>query len=297
MKSTICTLLVIVAVGVTSCSVISGLIGGDSIIIKNHMAYYADDTLGATGVAAITPDTGSNGNVSFSPPVVRSRREPEYPRLASRLGIQGEMVIRAMVGSDGHVRKAVVVRDKNGIVARNDEYLEDATLRAAMGYTYYPALYGGKPIPYPVTIRFEYKLIGTPPRFSTLGYNFEALGFEANDTCALRIGYSVPSGKLDLQDRKIDSTDETPPGIIKQVTPEYPYGAELVGVEGRVWIKLWLSKSGEVIYAAVANTTNVGFNVPTLYAAIQYRFSPAKYRGRPIGVWVLIPFTFRFRGD
>ncbi len=83
------------------------------------------------------------------------------------------------------------------------------------------------------------------------------------------------------------------PGIIKLVTPEYPPSAKASGLEGTVWIKVWVGKDGSVKEAIVEKSDKEVFNQTALSAATQCKFSPAKMNGTPVDIWVKIPFIFR----
>ena len=71
-------------------------------------------------------------------PVLVSMREPSYPSLARDAGVQGEVVIRALVGEDGRVRKA--------IVARGPAILGDAAAEAVRDALFRPGLQGDRPV-------------------------------------------------------------------------------------------------------------------------------------------------------
>ncbi len=283
-------------VGLAGCAWISSITnGGDELIIKDHSAYYASDTLSPPGVSEVVPKTNNMGGSLLVEPVAKTQYDPEYPALARRIGIQGVMAIRVLVGIDGLVKRAVVIRDTNGIEANDKEVLEAATLRAAMRWTFDPAIYNGEPIPYPVTLRFKFNLIGKSPEFESPNYDFGKLGFTANDTCALRIGCSVPADQDNTTKSDFDTTGMIPPTVKKQVIPQYPQGAEFMQSEGHVVIKMDVSSKGEVMYAVVMKSTNHGFNRSALYAAVQYEFTPAEHKGEPCSVWVIVPFTFLLR--
>ncbi len=272
---------------------------GDKVIIQDHVAYYANDTVEAKSLVIAVSGLQNIDTSEVAAPIVRHRFEPTYPRLASRLGVEGEIFIRAWVDTNGFVRMATILPDTDRIEAVDKTYLEDATLRAAMRWTFTPALYRGKPIPFATTITFQYKLIGGPIKFRSGKYDFNAIDFVANDTCALRIGYSAPISKVGESNNSgpEDTTDMTPPSIVKQVVPEYPNGAQLMGAEGQVLVKMWVSSKGKANYAVILKSTNPGFNTAALYAAVQTEFLPAKNGGKPVAVWVVMPYTFRFPGN
>ncbi len=103
------------------------------------------------------------------------------------------------------------------------------------------------------------------------------------------------------QDIKID--DDTPPAdfvaveknpvIIKSVKPVYPDLAMRAGLEGSVWVKIWVDKEGKTRKAVVMKSDADIFEEPALAAARQFVFTPAYMNNGPVAVWVSIPFKFR----
>src|SRR3990172_11259635 len=64
---------------------------------------------------------------------------PEYPELARMSGIEGMVVVRVLVGKDGRVKRARVVRAVHPV-------LDAAALAAAERYVYRPALQQRRPV-------------------------------------------------------------------------------------------------------------------------------------------------------
>jgi TonB family protein len=87
------------------------------------------------------------------------------------------------------------------------------------------------------------------------------------------------------------------PAIIKHVAPQYPQLAKKAGIEGEVWVKVWIRKDGTVETAEVQkrSQTNVGFEEAAIEAAKQFEFEPALVQGKPVAVWVAIPFHFSLK--
>ncbi len=83
------------------------------------------------------------------------------------------------------------------------------------------------------------------------------------------------------------------PKLIKAGTPVYPKEAAKAGQEGTVWVKVWVTAKGEPKEVEVLKSENPVFNQSALDAAKQYRFTPAEIKGKPVAVWVTIPFKFK----
>jgi len=78
--------------------------------------------------------------------------QPEYPRLAKLAGIEGEVVIKALIDSLGTVRNAVAYRSSG------TDALDDAAVVAAYKSTFSPGIQSNRPISVWVTYKVEFKL-------------------------------------------------------------------------------------------------------------------------------------------
>ena len=86
---------------------------------------------------------------------------------------------------------------------------------------------------------------------------------------------------------------EKSPVVIRSVVPEYPRLAAELGVEGRVWVKIWVDENGRTRKVVVLKSDAEVFEEPAVKAAMQFLFTPAIMNGKPVSVWVSIPFNFR----
>jgi TonB family protein len=83
-------------------------------------------------------------------PVLVRRVEPLYPALAKQSGIEGAVVLEALVTKDGKVR---------GLrVASGNSLLAAAALRAVSQWRYRPSRLNGEPIEVPVKITLNFEL-------------------------------------------------------------------------------------------------------------------------------------------
>ncbi len=82
-------------------------------------------------------------------PTLVSMPKPDYPTMAKEAGIQGMVLIRALVGTDGRVR--------NTLVAQGPEVLAQAAQRAVRQAQFKPALQNNHPVAVwvPVPVNFS----------------------------------------------------------------------------------------------------------------------------------------------
>ena len=116
------------------------------------------------------------------------------------------------------------------------------------------------------------------------------------------IGDATGAGEVAVQqDIKID--DDAPPAdfvavekgpqVIKKVEPKYPELAMRAGLEGKVWVKIWVDKEGKPHQVLIQKSDAEIFNEPALEAAKQFVFTPAYMNNGPVAVWVSVPFKFK----
>jgi periplasmic protein TonB len=86
---------------------------------------------------------------------------------------------------------------------------------------------------------------------------------------------------------------EKEPEIVKKVEPKYPELAMRAGLEGKVWVKIWVDKEGKAKQVVVLKSDAEIFNEPAVEAARQFVFTPAYMNNGPVSVWVSVPFKFK----
>ncbi|MDH3251972.1 MAG: TonB family protein [Ignavibacteria bacterium] len=86
---------------------------------------------------------------------------------------------------------------------------------------------------------------------------------------------------------------EKEPEIVKKVEPKYPELAMRAGLEGKVWVKIWVDKEGKAKQVVVLKSDAEIFNEPAVEAAKQFVFTPAYMNNGPVSVWVSVPFKFK----
>lgn len=86
---------------------------------------------------------------------------------------------------------------------------------------------------------------------------------------------------------------EKAPEVVKSVTPKYPELARRAGMEGTVFVRVWVDKEGKVRKVEIQKSDAEIFNEPAIQAAEQMVFTPAVQGGSPVSVWVAMPFKFK----
>ncbi|MBU1037261.1 energy transducer TonB [Patescibacteria group bacterium] len=79
--------------------------------------------------------------------------------------------------------------------------------------------------------------------------------------------------------------------------PDYPEMAKTAGVKGKVVIKVYVDKKGDVRQWEIiaAKPSNLGFEEEVIKVIRKWKFTPAIQQNNPVGVWIAIPFNFEFK--
>ncbi|MCI0696274.1 energy transducer TonB [candidate division KSB1 bacterium] len=149
----------------------------------------------------------------------------------------------------------------------------------------------GIPVPVPDAEVNSERTFVTPQEMNALGETSgegtRVIGGGENIEAPIQIQDDSPPPKFVIVEKT--------PVIIKRVQPVYPEIARKAGIEGTVWVELWITKKGKVKKGVVIKSTSDIFNQPTLDAAMQFVFTPAIMQNGPVAVWVTMPFHYRLK--
>jgi len=210
-------------------------------------------------------------------PSLKSQLKPIYPKLAKLAGIEGTVYLKLLISEKGNVEK---VKVEQGV----KDMLDNSALDAAKKASFSPAMLNNKAVkvwvllPVAFKLEVEKKAEGGLPKHDEL----DIMPFNQSED-------DLPMDKF--------VEVEIMPDIINQVNPVYPEEAKKNGIEGRVWVKALVSKEGNVKKAVAVKSDNEIFNQAAIEAAMKYRFTPAMQSGKPVAVWVVMPFKFELDGE
>jgi protein TonB len=101
---------------------------------------------------AVQKDSLQNKKVPEMPKLVK-QTVPVYPEEARKKGIQGEIMVQILVGTDGSVKEATIVSNKTG-----SKDFEKAALDAVKQWKFEPGKLDGKPVEVNVVVPIKFKL-------------------------------------------------------------------------------------------------------------------------------------------
>ena len=86
-----------------------------------------------------------------------------------------------------------------------------------------------------------------------------------------------------------------PPGLLREVTPDYTEQARRAGLEGEVLLEIVVGPDGGVRDVKVLRRLGAGLDEQAVEAVRQWRFSPARRLGTPVAVIVEVAVEFTLR--
>ncbi|WP_193150270.1 energy transducer TonB [Sulfurimonas sediminis] len=91
-----------------------------------------------------------------------------------------------------------------------------------------------------------------------------------------------------------ENTVDVKPSIVSRPPLEYPEDAAKNGIKGYVVINILIGKDGNVEIAKVLESQPTGiFDQAALDAVYSWRFSPARYKGKPVKMWAKQKIRFQ----
>lgn len=249
-------------------------------------AHLASLVLLASAAVAQPPTDAAFVDVAdVSPEVVGGMaalsRAVVYPDGALEAGVEGTVVVRFVVGTDGAVAQAEAVRSP-------DEALSRAALAAVRAQRFTPGQVGGEPVRVRMVVPIRFRLPG-PDRLAPRPPG--ALGRPA----------SAASGPVTAPisgPGEVYEWTETQPELIgglAALAPDYPDEARRNGIQGRVVVQFVVDETGRPVDLEVLSSPHPLLSWAALDAVRDARFVPGTVDGRPVKVQLATPLTFRLR--
>jgi TonB family protein len=130
----------------------AGLPGGTGTATSGAPTGGKVSSAGIAGMAAATPAESAVAPPASktTPPVLLSHAEPEYTSEARQLKIQGDVVLRVTIDTNGQM---VVHNVIHGL----GHGLDESAMRSAPSYKFRPATQNGQPVPYTTNIIIKFQ--------------------------------------------------------------------------------------------------------------------------------------------
>ncbi len=220
---------------------------------------------------------------TIKPPAKVKDVRPVYPAVAQGAKVQGVVIIEAVIGEDGRVRAARVMR--------SIPLLDEAAMEAVRQWEFTPTLLNDAAVPVVMTVTVNF----------TLSDSSKPAG---GDVSGGVVG-GVPSGvvggvpgapPLPPPPPLPPDTVRVGPGISApartlDVKPVYPADAQALRVQGVVIVEVVIGKDGKVMMARVLRSIPL-LDQAALDAVLQWEFTPTVVDGVPKNLVMTVTVNF-----
>jgi TonB family protein len=190
---------------------------------------------------------------------------PIYPVPAKAAGIQGDVKLSVVIGTDGHVLSAQPLE--------GDPLLQAAAMDAVRQYIYQPTtLRNGERAEIETTVTIPFRLDGSAVAYDVKQEN---LRFEEAHTA------------------QAQSPGNSPPRLILKVEPEYPMEARAAQRQGTVTLSVTIGADGIPQKLSVLQSVDSTLDQQAVNAVRQWKFKPGYQAGQPVDYVATIQITFR----
>jgi TonB family protein len=207
-----------------------------------------------------------------------SKPNPVYPQEAREQGIQGAVVLHAIIGEDGTIKELVVIS--------GPEQLQASAIDAVRQWVYKPYLLNGEPQEVETTITVNYNLNDTPPSAPPQPHT----GGSAHPIAALRGPESARGSDAGVNNV---GGSVRPPVLVHDVSPQYTESARKAKLSGNVIVGLIVDTNGDPQDVRVEKGLGNELDQKAVEAVQQYRFSPGTKNGEPVAVALKVLVNFQ----
>lgn len=182
-----------------------------------------------------------------------SKTPPLYPPIARAAHVQGDVVVRALIGTDGSVVDAEAIS--------GPAMLRRSAVDAVLQWTYQPFLKNGKPMVVQTTVTVHYEIAKEAPPSVT--------------DSPVRIAAGMMAGH-----------------IVQKANPVYPPEARAAHVEGTVVMHAIIGKDGTIRNLTVESGPEM-LRDSAVEAVRQWTYQPYLLNGEPVEVNTAIAVNYK----
>jgi TonB family protein len=235
-------------------------------------------TLSAQGTQPTSPfSTATQLGPGITGPVELKFTEPKYTDAARDAGIEGMVVLEAVIDTSGKVANARVVQ------SLDKKYgLDEEALKAVNAWLFKPATKDGKPVPMIVQLELMFRLPRTGPDRAVVA--------------------RPPQERIKLPDDGFatgayawDTLGLKPPVEKRFSAPKYTMEAMRAKIQGTVVVEVVIGTDGTVTKARVFETLDKvnGLDEAALATVKTWTFEPGTLGGQTVPVYARLDVMFR----
>jgi TonB family protein len=190
-------------------------------------------------------------------PIVVAKKEPEYSEAARLAGLEGTVVLEAVIAEDGSAKQIRVARPL-GLG------LDENAVEAARTWRFTPGLYQGRPAPVEIDLAVDFFIQSRESRWHMVGVAFHPSEGISEPLFAY---VDYPSGA----------------GVARSAIDD----ARLVNVMGRfaaVRLSFDVDESGIPVHFRVEHASEAIWGIEAIAVLEKWRFKPGERKGMPVSV-------------
>ncbi len=243
-----------------------------AIAYGNEVYYYKSGKWQYFGTAMSYLSELMNTTETMTEPLLPASNSLEYPENLKLQDAEGTLLLDLTINPDSTVAKCQV---RKSSFKGNDELLE-YTVQNIKKWKFIPAYYGEDPTSSQATLSVTYKLQDSKAKIQFVDLDEEVESEESGTT------------------PKFVVYDEAP-APIKFVNPDYPIASKRLSIQGQVILVVEVLASGKVGAVEVKKSLQSGpdgLDEAAVAAIKQWKYKPAKRKGKPVACWVTFPVDF-----
>ena len=212
--------------------------------------------------------------------------EPPYPQAALAAGVEGDVVLRVVIGTDGHVIAAQPVS--------GHPLLVPAALDAARHWAYRIQSRGrGEAVEFEGQVRIGFHLPGSSGASNPPAGEIRAITVDGTVT---PVGFGSANPPTQATPAAPRPPGLSYPVLLSKAEPVYPVEKRAAGIQGSVELSLTVGVSGAPLGIQVTKSLDPALDQDALEAVGRWKFMPAKQDGVPVETPVSTEVNYRLVG-
>jgi TonB family protein len=218
-----------------------------------------------------------------------SKVTPVYPMKARILGVQGSVIMHAIISKTGTIEDLKVIS--------GPELLQQAAVDAVQRWTYRPYILDCKPVEVETSITVNFVFGGAkpePPPPPPLEALLQSSVIDMqHDSPTPVVPSHAPAESSDAgTGAKEVGGMVSQPVLVKRVVPQFSPEAKQRKLQGVVFVSIIVDEHGRPQNVHVTRGVGHGLDENAVEAVKQYRFKPAMKDGKPVAVFLNVEVNF-----
>jgi TonB family protein len=215
-----------------------------------------------------------------------SKVTPVYPMKARILGVQGSVIMHAIISKTGTIEDLTVIG--------GPKLLQKAAIDAVQRWTYRPYILNCEPAEVETSITVNFTFGGAkpvPPSLPEVLHQSSEIDMLHDSPLPVVQSALAESDDAGGSVKKIGG-GVSAPVLVKQVEPQFSPEAKQRKLQGVVLVSIIVDEHGRPQNVHVTRGVGHGLDENAVEAVQQYRFKPAMEDGKPVAVFLNVVVNF-----